>query len=67
MMRRDEKLYAEAVALWRQLRREPPPPGADAKTVLNLLLGSLPETRYERLSTPHLRPANIAFPKPAKG
>jgi hypothetical protein len=63
---RDQKLYAEAIALWRQLRREPPPPGADGKTVLDLLVGSLPETRYERLTTPHLRPANVAFPKPGR-
>lgn len=63
---RDDRLYREAVGLWRQLRREPPPPGADGKMVLDLLLASLPQTRYERLATPHLRPTNIAFPKPPK-
>ena len=65
MTGRDEKLYAEAAALWRHVRGGSPPAGADAKMVLDLLLGSLPETRYERLATPHLRPTSVAFPKRA--
>ena len=32
--------------------------------MLDLILGGLPGAGYERLTTPHLRPSNIAFPKP---
>jgi hypothetical protein len=66
MSGRDDKVYAEAAALWRQMRGGPPPPGADGRTVLDLLVSSLPDASYERLATVHLRPANIAFPKRAK-
>ena len=64
---RDTKIYEEAAALWRQLSGEPPPPGADASAVLDLILSGLPESRYERLANPHLRPFNIAFPKRPAG
>ena len=63
MSGRDKKIYEEAAALWWQLSGEPPPPGANASTVLDLVLGCLPETRYERLANPHLRPFDVAFPK----
>jgi hypothetical protein len=67
MSGRDNKIYEEAAALWWQLSGEPLPPGADASTVLDLVLGRLPETHYERLANPYLRPFNIAFPKPPAG
>ena len=60
---RDEKIYQEAAALWRQLYGEPPPAVADGKVMLDLILGELPDAEYERLSTPHLRRSNITFPK----
>ena len=63
MTRRDDRIYEEAAALWQQLHGQPPPAGVDGATVLNMVLGDLPEAGYERLSMPHLRPANIAFPQ----
>ena len=60
---RDEKIYEEAAALWRQLYGEPPPASADGHDILNLILGHLPATDYERLATPHLRRTQITFPK----
>jgi hypothetical protein len=65
MGRRDDKIYEEAAALWRALHGEQPPPEADGAMVLDLLLADLPETSYERLATPHLRPSAIVFPKRA--
>ncbi len=62
---RDDKIYEEAAALWRALHGEPPPPGADGAMVLDLLLAELPDAGYERLANPHLRPADIVFPKRA--
>ena len=67
MSGRDTKVYEEAAALWRQLSGEPPPAGADASTMLDLILLRLPETGYERLANPYLRPFNVALPKPPAG
>jgi hypothetical protein len=61
-MGRDERIYEEAAALWRQLYGEPPPTG-DGAAILDRLVGGLPEPSYNRLATPHLRPTNIIFPK----
>lgn len=63
MIGRDEKIYREAAALWLQIHGEPPPDGAGGAELLALILGEMPETRHERLATPHLRASNIAFPK----
>lgn len=60
---RDDKIYEEAAALWRQLYGEPPPATADGATILDFILGDLPATEYDRLATPHLRRTNITFPK----
>ena len=62
MNRREDKIYQEAAALWRQLHGEPVPEGLDGPSILRLILGGLPDSGYERLATSHLRPANIAFP-----
>jgi len=59
---RDQKIYDEAAALWRLLYGESPPT-ADGGVILDLILDHLPPSEYERLSTPHLRPSNIVFPK----
>lgn len=60
---RDEKIYEEAAALWRQLYGEPPPAAADGSDILNLIVGGLPDADYERMATPHLRRSEIVFPK----
>lgn len=60
---RDEKIYEEAAALWRQLYGEAPPASANGYDILNLILGELPDAGYERLETPHLRRTQITFPK----
>ena len=65
MTGRDDKVYAEAAALWRALHDSPPPADADGAMMLDMLLCDLPDTRYERLSTPHLRPSAITFPRRA--
>ena len=60
---RDNKVYEEAAALWRKLSSETQPAGADASTMLDLMLRALPPAGYERLANPHLRPTAVAFPK----
>lgn len=60
---REQKIYEEAAALWRQLYGEAPPASADGRDILSLILGHLPNADYERLETPHLRRSEITFPK----
>ena len=60
---RDDKIYEEAAALWRQLYGEPPPAVADGAVILDLILNDQPASDYDRLATPHLRRSNITFPK----
>jgi len=61
-MRREERIYEEAAALWRQLYGESPPPG-DGEAILGRIVGGLPDPDYQRLASPHLRAANVTFPK----
>lgn len=62
-MGRDDRIYEEAAALWRQLYGEPPPREAGGADLLGLIVGGLPDADYNRLQTPHLRPSAITFPK----
>ena len=55
---RDERVQAEAAALW----REPPPIRADGAMMLDTIMKSLPEKAYDRLASPYLRPSLIAGP-----
>jgi hypothetical protein len=59
-------IYEEAAGLWRELFGEPPPIRADGATLLDVIMKSLPERTYERLASPHLRPAQIRGPKAFK-
>lgn len=58
---REKRITAEASALWRELYGEAPPP-MDGGSMLDIICSRMPEVGYDRLRTPHLRPANIAFP-----
>jgi hypothetical protein len=60
---RDDKIYEEAAALWRQLYGEPPPQVSDGAVILDLILNDQAPGEYDRLATPHLRRSNITFPK----
>ena len=62
MNARDERVYEEAAALWRELYGEPPPIRADGGMMLDVIMRSLPDVSYERLRSPHLRPSNMAWP-----
>ncbi|MBL8769795.1 MAG: hypothetical protein JNK30_00310 [Phenylobacterium sp.] len=59
---RDSRIRQEAAALWRELYQEPPP-AAEGADLLDMIVGGLPEPSYDRIANPHLRPANISFPK----
>ena len=48
-MGRDDKIYQEALALWRELFREPPPSKADGPAMLAMIMQRLPQAQYDRM------------------
>ena len=60
---RDDKIYEEAAALWRELFAEPPPLRADGSAMLDMITKGLPQKTYDRLVSPFLRPSQIAGPR----
>ncbi len=62
-MGRDQKIAAEAAALWQALYGEPPPITTDGATMIDVALQNLPEMDYERLRAEQLRAANVTFPR----
>lgn len=66
MTSRNERIHREAAALWRQVFGEPPPIRADGATMLGIIMHSLPEQTYDRLRTPHMRPAAVILPTGAR-
>ncbi|HEY0436529.1 MAG TPA: hypothetical protein VGC92_07815 [Phenylobacterium sp.] len=64
MSGRDEQIYREAAALWRELHGEDPPPPGDSAAILAMITGSLPDVSYSGLCSPYLRPTTITAPSP---
>lgn len=62
MENRDQRIYEEAAALWRELFGGPPPIRADGPTLLAIITQSLGDMSYNRLRSPFLRPSTIAGP-----
>lgn len=60
---REDRIYEEAAALWRELFGEPPPIRSDGGMMLDVIMKSLPEKRYDRMASPHLRPTQISGPR----
>jgi hypothetical protein len=65
MSTREERIEAEATALWRELFDEPPPAG-DGCEMLDLMLSRLPAPGYERLNSPFLRRPGLTLPRRAR-
>jgi hypothetical protein len=63
MDRRARQVYEEASALWRELYCEAPPERLDPATMLDMIMQGLPETSYDRIRSPYLRPSMITGPK----
>ena len=63
MTGRDNRIYQEAAALWREVYGAPPPEGADGGVMLDMITRGLPAEDYARLNSPFLRPTDIVFPK----
>jgi hypothetical protein len=59
---RDQRIYEEAAALWREVFGKPPPVRVGGPKLLEIITGNLDETGYERLRSPHLRPSTIVGP-----
>jgi hypothetical protein len=65
MTGREDRIYEEAAALWRELFDAPPPIRGDGGAMLDVIMKSLPDKGYDRLASPHLRPSQVAGPKAA--
>ena len=59
---REQQIYGEAAALWREVFSEPPPPLTDGSTMLKIIMRCAGPPPYERLHSPHLRPSTIVGP-----
>ncbi|HEX4709943.1 hypothetical protein [Phenylobacterium sp.] len=62
MVTREQRIYEEAAALWREVFDEPPPARASGSAMLDIITRRLGEIAYERLRSPHLRPSTIVGP-----
>jgi hypothetical protein len=64
MTSRDERIFEEAAALWRELFRESPPAGVGGAELLELIARNLPDPNYyDRIRSPYLRPSTITMPR----
>lgn len=59
---REQRIYDEAAALWREVFNELPPALTDGPTMLKIIMRCAGPPPYERLHSPHLRPSTIAGP-----
>ena len=50
MENRDQRIYDEAAALWREVFQEQPPPLADGPTLLAMITRDLGDATYQRLT-----------------
>ena len=62
MESREQRIYEEATALWREVFGEPPPVRMDGPAMLEIITKGAPELGYQRLRSPFLRPSTIAGP-----
>lgn len=60
---REERIAREADALWREVFGRAPEIAADGSAMLDEILRNLDAERYERLNRPHLRDAQLVFPR----
>jgi hypothetical protein len=62
MENRDQRIYEEAAALWREVFGKPPPVRVGGPKLLEIITGAMGDLSYDRLRSPHLRPSTIAGP-----
>jgi hypothetical protein len=61
-MEREQRIYEEAAALWREVFGESPPLRMDGRTMLEIVTRCSGELSYDRLRSPYLRPSTITGP-----
>jgi hypothetical protein len=62
MENRDQRIYEEASALWRELFNEPPPRRTNGPRMLGIIVSKVGKPSYNRLRSPYLRPSTIVGP-----
>lgn len=63
MDRREDRIAREAEALWREVFGRAPEIAADGAGLLDAIMRNLEVKDYERLNRPHLREAQVVFPR----
>lgn len=58
-----ERVYAEALALWKAVTTDPAPAIADGSRLLEVLLQTLEFKPYSRLCSPALRDSDVVWPR----
>ena len=66
MESREQRVYEEAAALWREVFGEPPPLRVDGPTMLAIITRCSGDLGYDRMRSPFLRPSTIAGPAQPK-
>ena len=59
---RDQRIYEEAAALWREVFGKPPPVRVGGPKLLEIITGNVGAAEYERLRSPFLRASTIVGP-----
>jgi hypothetical protein len=62
MENRDQRIYQEAAALWREVFGNAPPVRVGGPKLLEIITTNVSEVSYDRLRSPYLRPSTIAGP-----
>jgi hypothetical protein len=66
MASREQRIYEEAAALWREIFDEPPPRRVGGAAMLEIITRSLGDISDHRMRSPHLRPSTIVGPHQPK-
>ena len=59
---REQRIYEEAAALWREVFGDSPPLRLDGPTLLEIITRCSGPPPYDRLHSPYLRPSTISGP-----
>lgn len=62
MMDREQRIYEEAAALWREVFGEAPPLKTDGATLIEIITRCAGDADYQRLHSPFLRASTIVGP-----
>ena len=63
---REQRVYEEVLALWRELYGREAPTARTSEALLRMITTGPAAPDYTRLHSPHLRRSSVTFPAPAR-